>query len=141
MLNPDADLAYTAYMEKRINFFEIYISKLSREIDFKYELEFLLLDFLATEKRRGEQFTEAAVKEIISKSMVLDKDSFLNFIANGICKNNESGTNRVNWLNHKKLSEILAMKGFNCYKSAFGQSQYASMTEVPLFDGWLVAMS
>ena len=62
-------------VEKRINFFELYTSKLSKRIDFKYALEFLLLDFLATEKRRGDQFTEATAQEIISKSMALDKDS------------------------------------------------------------------
>lgn len=138
---PDADLAYNAYMEKRIDFFEIYTSKMAKTIDYRYPLEFLLIDFLATEKRRNDRFTEAIAQDIIAKSKTLSKKSFLNFMTQDIYSNNESGMNHVNWFNHEKLSEVLAMKGFTVHKSAFGQSQYPPMREVPLFDGWLPCLS
>ena len=138
---PDADLAYDAYIEKNLSFFEIYSSKLNKIADFRYPLEFLLLDYFATEKRRNNNFSESTALEIINMSTKLSKYSFLDYLTQGIVSNNETGMNHVNWFNHDKLSNILNDRGFTSYKSAFSQSKYAPMREVPLFDGWLPCLS
>lgn len=138
---PDANLAYNAYIESDISFFEIYSSKLAKAVDYKFPLEFFLLDYFSTEKRRNNNFSEKVAEEIAYKSKTLSKKSFLDYLTQGIISNNQSGMNHVNWFNHDKLCEILIDRGFSPYKSAFGQSKYAPMREVPLFDGWLPCLS
>ena len=101
-----------------------------------------MLDFFATAKRRSGNLTVEFAKEIQLKFTLLDKVNFLDWIVSGVVENSETGLDHVNWLNHEKMSKHLKDSGFRTiYKSAFAQSRYAPMREVPLFDGRLPSMS
>jgi hypothetical protein len=104
-------------------------------------LEFLLLDMIATEKRR-QPLNEAYIESIRSMHSKLAKEEFLDYLLEGIESNRADGMNHVNWFNFEKIKDLLLANGFGTVRlSAFGRSYHPPMQEVPLFDGWLPRIS
>ena len=138
---PDADSAYEAYAERKFDYFELYSSKLFN-VPKGYELEYLLLDYFATYKRRNNRLNKLVGNEIRENFKKYNKEEFLDSLIKGIDKNSKTGMDHVNWFNFNKAESLLKDIGFKeVYRSEFGKSKTPAMREVPLFDGWLPCIS
>lgn len=138
---PNADLAYEAYGEGRYDFFEIYNSKINHSINPKYYLEYLLLDFFATSKRK-KGFNDNYAEEIRRNYRLMKKKEFLNYLISGITTNTMDGMDHVNWYDFEKIKNLLQKAGFSkIYISGFSQSRSPAMRDIPRFDGMLPCLT
>jgi hypothetical protein len=104
-------------------------------------LEYLLLEMVAKEKQ-VKKFDNLYIAAIRKNFLQMDKPDFLNYLIEDIDSNNASGSNHVNWFNYEKMKELLISSGFRSVRrSAFAQSQFPPMQEIPLFDGLLPGIS
>tara|TARA_B100000965_G_scaffold400683_1_gene423070 strand:- start:5747 stop:6646 length:900 start_codon:yes stop_codon:yes gene_type:complete len=140
---PDSDLAYEAYQDKRVDFFEILSPKNYCFRNDEYYIEIMLATFMAGNDIYNVKKDWKLGFDIRNYFLKNSKDLFLDQL---ICLVNSSGAeNKLinkNWFNYRKLKTILLQSGFlSVYKSGFGQSKSPQMRDVPLFDAKNPSMS
>lgn len=129
----DADLAYYAYQEKRIDFFQFLCPRINLFDTHDYFIELLIASFFNGSNLFNDISNIGLGKIIREESKKVEREYFLDFL----CKiNSEEKDNfNQNWFNYDKLSNLLSSTGFtSIYKSGFSQSLALPMREVPLFD-------
>ena len=146
IVTPDASLIYSAYKDGNINFFKAYKSWFQVRKEITPSLEDYLVQLLATPKSRvytayDNKENKLSSKEIRFQFETLSEIDFLNWLIEGLDKNNDSGTDHLNWFNHQKLKEISDATGFKYIPSAFGQSSFLPFKQVPLFDETMPSIS
>lgn len=138
---PDAGAIYNAYLTKNYDFFNIYSSRLPKDFDDDWKLEYLLLFLVATAKV-AEPFDLTYYKTIQNNSRTMNMSDFFDWLLDGVEENTSDGQQHVNWFDYEKLKLQLKKSGFSeVYLSGFGQSRHAPMKQIPLFDGWLPSIS
>ncbi len=140
---PDSDLAYEAYVDKRIDFFEILSPKNYFYRNDEYYIEIMLATFIAGNDIYNVKKDWKLGVDIRKCFLEMEKDLFfdqLMYLINLYRPKNK--LINKNWFNYKKLKAILAKSGFSSiYKSGFGQSKSPQMRDIPVFDGKNPSMS
>lgn len=138
---PDGKAIYNAYKNANYTFFEIYSSKLPKDFDHEWRLEYLLLFLIATAKTEN-AFDLEYYQKIRANSKHMAMNEFFDWLLEGVVENSEDGQNHVNWFDYEKLKFHLEKAGFEkIYISGFGQSMHTPMKQIPLFDSWLPCIS
>ena len=140
---PDSDLAYEAYKDKRVDFFEILSPKNYCFRKDKYYIEIMLATFIAGNDIYNVKKDWKLGEDIRNCFLKKQKDSFFDELIYLInLSNPDNKFINKNWFNYRKLKTILLQSGFlSVYKSGFGQSKSPQMRDIPLFDAKNPSMS
>ncbi|WP_320666639.1 hypothetical protein [Prochlorococcus sp. MIT 1307] len=139
---PDADLAYEAYKEKRIDFFEIISPRKYSFEKNEYFFEIMITSFISGNKPNNLKIDSKTGSTIRKAYKEMNKERFFDFLIDLISSQVKSSTSNMNWLNYTKLYDYLSNAGFSTvYKSRFGQSKSPAMRDIPLFDAKLPCFS
>ncbi len=140
---PDSDLAYEAYKDKRLDFFEILSPKNDCFREEEYYIEIMLATFIAGNDIFNLERDWRLAKDIKNSFLKMNKDLFFDHLINLL--DSYRPKNKLinkNWFNFKKLKATLHKSGFaSVYKSGFGQSKSPQMRNIPLFDSKLPSLS
>ncbi len=129
----DSDLAYYAYKEKRIDFFQFLCPRINLFDKHDFLIELLIASFVNGSSLYKEIGNIDLGKKIRGEFSKLDKEHFLDFLLK--INTQEKKYTNLNWFNYEKLNNLLSSIGFkSVYKSGFSQSLALPMREVPLFD-------
>lgn len=78
------------------------------------------------------KYTDAEIGEVFSSRSMTDA---FEYFASRCAYNYEHPGNHINWWTHEKVTLFLRKAGFEtCYRSSYGQSQFAPLRELNQFD-------
>lgn len=140
---PCARSAYEALQRDDLSYFEIYSSKVAINIPRVDKIVYLFLDLMISECREltfNHDFRKH-FERLRTRSSMVELLDYCKDYPLKLKTANLKGFDHVNWFTHEKLGTELQRYGLQPHISAFGQSRYSPMREVPLFDGWLPCIS
>jgi len=148
LTTPDAKLEYEAYRKNDLSFWHWQILYYSRkekwEPHFKKSLsqasiEQLFLHHFASQLTQidnddspEKKYSDSEIKNIFEKKSMEDG---LDFFTKQCSFNEKYPGNHINWWNYEKVERMLKEVGFKTiYRSGYGQSNFAPLRDVSLFD-------